>query len=348
MTEIDTSLAAWQAFFDNKTKGHETLVAGYLRYVAKLEERGLPPIFELRHLAKLVGVEEPLLVRVIENSGQFYREFAIPKRSGGERRIETPSPFLLHAQRWIGENILSKVELHEAVHGFAKGRSIVSNASVHLGQQAIMKLDLKDFFPSIHIRQVVKVFLWLGYPVSVSYFLASICCSQKRLPQGSAASPALSNIVARKLDKSLSTFAVERALAYTRYADDLTFSGENFGSTELSEVTWIIERSGFKINSGKTRLLKGRKQKIVTGVSISSGKLALPRKTVRSIKLEAYNLLKYGYFEHCKATNQRDPLLMERLLGRIGFWLQVDPTNKTALRLQREVTEYVKCFDKSL
>lgn len=348
MAEIDTSLAAWQAFFDERTRGHKELVAGYLRYVAKLEARGLPPVFELRHLAKLMGVQEPLLVRVIEDSDNFYREFRIPKRSGGERVIATPSPVLLEAQRWIVENILTKVELHDTVHGFAKGRSIVSNASVHLGQATVMKLDLKDFFPSIHIRQIVKVFLWLGYPVSVSYFLASLCCRQRKLPQGSAASPSLSNIVARNLDKSLHTFAEEKSLRYSRYADDLTFSGEEIGSTELSEVTWIIRQAGFKVNSEKTRILKGTKQKIVTGVSISSGKLALPRRTVRSIKLEAYHLLKHGYFAHARATGQLDPLLMERLLGRIGFWLQIDPNNKTALRLKNDVTEYAKGFDQSL
>ena len=110
----------------------------------------------------------------------------------------------------------------------------------------------------------------------------------------------------------MSKFAAENSLRYSRYADDLTFSGEEIGSTELSEATWIIRQAGFKLNSDKTRILKGNKQKIVTGVSISSGKLALPRSSVRSIKLEAYHLLKHGYFAHARATGQLD-------LNRAGF-----------------------------
>lgn len=326
-------------------RGNKDLVHGYIRYVRRLEERGLPPIFELKHLSEMIGVDERTLVQIIQCSDNFYRDFSIPKRLGGTREISVPSPVLLHAQRWINDEILSKLEVHSAAHGFVRGRSIVTNASVHLGNPELLKLDLENFFPSIHFRRIMKVFLKIGYPVGVSYFLSSLCCRKKRLPQGAATSPALSNMVSNRMDVSISRFSNDQGLNYTRYADDLILSGEKIDRSTLNKVSWIIKESGFSINKKKTRILKGKCQKIVTGVSISSGKLALPRSSVRAIKLEAYHILHRGYYCHAEATNNFDPILLERLVGRVGFWLQVDPSNLTAQTLLRELTKYVARFE---
>ncbi|MGO4909967.1 reverse transcriptase family protein [Pseudorhodobacter sp. W20_MBD10_FR17] len=285
------------------------------------------------------------MVQAVQNSNSFYRDFSIPKRLGGTRQISVPSPFLLHAQRWINDEILSKLEVHTAAHGFIKGRSIVTNARVHLGKPELLKMDLSDFFPTIHLRRVIKVFLKAGYPVGVSFFLASLCCRGKRLPQGAATSPSLSNIIAKSMDIEVTKYAEEAGLTYTRYADDLVLSGENIGRPELDRITWLIQEAGFVVNKKKTRILRGSTQKIITGISISSGKLALPRNTVREIKLEAYHILKRGYFDHARATNNFDPILMERLLGRVGFWLQVDPLNATAQSIKSRLTSYVTQFD---
>lgn len=338
----------WQTFFDERVKGRRDLVKGYLRYLEKLEKFGLPPIFELRHLSELLGLPESTLVRIVQATPSFYRTFSIPKRLGGKREIATPSPVLLDAQRWVLSEILTKLEVNNCCYGFVAGRSIVDNARQHLNKPVVLKVDLKDFFPSISQNQVMKVFLGLGYPVSVSYFLTRICCLNRSLPQGSATSPALSNLVSSRLDLGVRNYAEGKGLIYTRYADDLTFSGDDIGSTEISQVEYIVAQQGFKVNERKTRLLKGRKQKIVTGVSVSNGKLALPRNSVREIKLEAYHVLKRGYFEHCKSTGSRDPLLLERLWGRIGFWLQVDPENTAANRLKAELKKYIMEFDASL
>ncbi|QFS83608.1 Reverse transcriptase (RNA-dependent DNA polymerase) [Roseivivax sp. THAF40] len=194
----------------------------------------------------------------------------------------------------------------------------------------------------------MRIFLGVGYPVSVSYFLTRICCLNRRLPQGAATSPALSNLVASRLDLGLCSYADGKGITYTRYADDLTFSGDDIGSTEINQIKYIIEKQGFIVNEKKTRLLKGKKQKIITGISVSNGKLALPRSSIREIKLEAYHVLKRDYFEHSKTIGIRDPLLLERLLGRIGFWLQIDPENATANRLQSEIKNYIRRFDASL
>lgn len=347
MTDTHT-IQDWQTFFDERVKGRRELVKGYLLYLEKLEKLGLPPIFELRHLSKMLGVEESTLVRIVQTTPSFYRTFSIPKRLGGKREIATPSPVLLEAQRWVLSEVLTKLEVNDCCYGFVTGRSIVDNARQHLKKQVVLKIDLKDFFPSISQNQVMKIFLGVGYPVSVSYFLTRICCLSRSLPQGAATSPALSNLVASRLDLGLSSYADGKGLTYTRYADDLTFSGDYIGSTEISQIKYIVSQQGFRVNEKKTRLLEGKKQKIITGVSVSNGKLALPRNSVREIKLAAYHVLKRGYFEHSKSIGKRDPLLLERLLGRIGFWLQIDPENATANRLQAEIKKYIVEFDTSL
>jgi len=231
----------WQAFFDERVRGRRDLVDGYLKYVKKLEETELPPIFELRHLAELVGIDEGVLVRIVQSPATFYREFEIPKRLGGSRNISVPSPTVLSAQRWILSEILSKLEIHSCCYGFVLGRSIVDNARAHLGTKTLLKLDIKDFFPSISFRQVMKIFLGAGYPVAVSYFLARICCLNKSLPQGAATSPSLSNLVARRLDMGLAKYTANSGLTYTRYADDLAISGEAIGSTEIAQIQYIVE-----------------------------------------------------------------------------------------------------------
>ncbi|MDP2582292.1 retron St85 family RNA-directed DNA polymerase [Shimia thalassica] len=338
----------WQTFFDERVKGRRDLVKGYIRYLEKLENVGLPPIFELRHLSEMMGVPESTLVRIIQSTPSFYRTFSIPKRLGGAREIATPSPALLAAQRWVLSEILAKLQVNDCCYGFVAGRSIVDNARQHLNKKVVLKIDLKDFFPSVSQNQVMKIFLGVGYPVSVSYFLTRICCLNRSLPQGAATSPSLSNLVGSRLDLGLSEYAKDKGVTYTRYADDLTFSGDDIGSTEISQIKHIVAQQGFRVNDRKTRLLRGKKQKIITGVSVSNGKLALPRNSVREIKLEAYHVLKRGYFEHCKSTGIRDPLLLERLLGRIGFWLQIDPENVTANRLKTDIKAYITEFDTSL
>jgi RNA-directed DNA polymerase len=179
----------------------------------------------------------------------------------------------------------------------------------------------------------------------VSFFLSSLCFKEGHLPQGAATSPTLSNLVARRLDARLKGFAAKKSLRYTRYADDIIFSGTTIERDTINVSSEIIADEGFSVNHAKTQLLGLDSKKIVTGISITNGKLALPRKSIRMIKQEAHFLLKYGYFSHMDVTGKRDPILIERLLGRTAFWLQVDPGNTTARRLHESIAEYRDTLD---
>ncbi|WP_051369213.1 reverse transcriptase domain-containing protein [Psychromonas arctica] len=177
------------------------LVPQYMSYIEKLTSQNIPVIFEVEHLAKLIGIEYRALNKMVYGTNDFYREFKIPKRSGGERIISAPYPSLLLCQSWIYESILKSCSVHYSAHAYTTNKSIVTNAVQHLGAKALLKMDMKDFFPSISINWVVNFFSNLGYSNNVSHALASICCLDDGLPQGASTSPALSNILLMSFDR---------------------------------------------------------------------------------------------------------------------------------------------------
>jgi hypothetical protein len=197
----------WLKYFTNIGLKDE-VVEEHLKYIGPLLDKGLPVIFDFNHLCKLLGRQEDYLASAINASAHHYRKYKIPKRRGGYRSICAPYPALLECQQWINKNILEVVSLHSAAHGFCKSRSILTNASEHLGKHSLLKIDLKDFFPSIEKPRIINVFRNLGYNRKVSFYLAALCCLDDCLPQGAASSPALSNIVSFGLDVRLSALLI--------------------------------------------------------------------------------------------------------------------------------------------
>jgi RNA-directed DNA polymerase len=316
----------WDAFFEGIIKSPVYLGA-FRVFVRTLVSKELPIIFETRHLAFYFGVSEEALNSMVNGTESFYREFRIPKRKGGTRKISTPWPSLLKIQRWILENILSKVNFPEVAHGFISGRSILSNAKTHLGNKCLLKMDIEGFFPSISINRIVTIFKNLGYPPNVSFYLARLCCLQEKLPQGAATSPCLSNIVLKRTDSRLAGLAKSYDLAYSRYADDMTFSGSHIPVKFIDLVDDVVKYEGFRINEEKTKLIRGHKKKIVTGISVSGDNMKLPRKTIRSLKQELFYIKKLGLLNHLDKIKVNDPVYLERILGKFHFWKQIEPGN---------------------
>ena len=214
----------WRKYFQSLGL-QEDLIEIYIGYVERMLGAGLPVIFEFSHLARLLGRTPEYLASAINCPARHYRVFNIPKRNGGYREISAPYPALLECQQWINDNILVKIKPHSSAQGFIKNKSIINNATPHLSQPCLLKVDIKNFFPSISFRRVIKLFQNLGYPQNISFYLSSLCCLNEALPQGAATSPSLSNIVLRRLDNRLSGISKKSELNYTRYADDMTFSG---------------------------------------------------------------------------------------------------------------------------
>lgn len=320
----------WSEFILQNIRGKKTQEA-LISYIKKLIIKGAPVILDFNHLSELLGLHKQILANIVYSSDSFYYSFDIPKRNGKTRKVSAPFPALLNAQKWIYENILINQPLHPNSKGFRKNISIKHNAEAHLNQRCILKMDLENFFPSIKINRVISIFRNLGYTKKISYYLSAICCYQGVLPQGGATSPCLSNIIAKRLDYRLTGLTNKFGFKYTRYADDLTFSGEAIPVRFITYVENIVRDEGFIVNSTKTKLIVGNKQKIITGISISSGRMTIPKKVKREIRKNVHYILSRGLFNHQKHIDSRDPIYLERLIGYLHFWRSIEPKNNYVL-----------------
>lgn len=317
-------------------------------YIASLLEREFPVILGINHLAKLIGVDSDTLKSMVMSSKSFYRSFCIPKRRGGERQIDAPYPSMLKVQSWIYSNILSKIEVNDAAMGFVPERSIVDNAFVHNGKKCLLMMDVKDFFPSIKWYKVYSVFRKIGYPKNISQYLASLCCLNGCIPQGAVTSPSLSNIICRRLDVRVFKLARAYNVVYTRYADDVTFSGEYIPKKIVGFVTDIFKEEGFELQDKKTKLIRGQHRKIVTGISVSSGKLTVPKNKRRQVRQAIFYIRRYGLKEHQEYIGNKDPIYLRRLIGYLHFWQSVEPSNRfveEAISFLNEQCSVIKSVD---
>ena len=286
---------------------------------AKPLKSGLPEIASPKALADLIGI--PLAeLRFLAYDGALsrtshYQRFTIPKKTGGERLISAPMPRLKRAQYWVLDNLVGKVPVHEAAHGFVPGRSIVTNAERHVGREVVVNLDLKDFFPTLTFRRVKGKFRGLGYPEAVATVLALVCTEPdtdeieldgerlfvsrgpRRLPQGAPTSPMLTNLVCTRLDTRLSVLAASLGFTYTRYADDMTFSasGEGAGKVAilLKVIREIVTNEGFTVHPDKTRVMRRGRRQEVTGLTVNE-RVAVPRDTLRRFRALLHGIAKDG------------------------------------------------------
>lgn len=304
------------------------LISRYVPYVEKCIEIGVPPIFEDRHLALLLGREIGDMYNMIHGTGKFYRSFRIRKRSGGTREIMAPYPSLLECQRWINDKILSTVNLSKSATGYRKGYSILTNANRHCGRETLIKIDIRNFFPSIEFRRVMSVFSKLGYPKNVSYALARLCTLNDHLPQGAATSPAISNIICKKMDDQFFRLCKKKSLRYTRYSDDIAISGREIPKGTIRHFFEIIESYGFEVNEEKFRIIDGQSKKILTGIDISSGIPRVPRSFRRAVMRDSYFVWSSGLASHVARRRLFEPNYLEQLLGRLNFWRSIEPDNE--------------------
>lgn len=280
--------------------------------------------------ANLLGVEARQLKEILQNVSAHYQEFWMRKRKGGYRMISAPNEKLQSIQTIINFRILLPVTMiHPAAVGFRIGHSVVDNANPHLGKRYVLKMDIHDFFFSIRSLRVKKAFEKIGYPENVSKVLGALCCLHRHLPQGAPTSPSLSNIVSYEMDRKLAALAAEYGLTYTRYADDLTFSGDVFPKEQIiPRIKQIIRDEKFEPNYKKTRFINEYGKKIITGVSISSGvKLTIPKARKREIRKNVYFILTKGLAEHQRRIGSNDPVYLKRLIGELCYWWSIEQDN---------------------
>lgn len=319
----------WKSYF--RSRGiRSDLSSQYLDYIKPLAKRGLPVIFDAGHLCELLGRTPEFLARASCAPDSFYRNFSIPKKSGGLRNISSPYPSLKECQRWIATQIVGRLPLHASATAYRAGSSIVSNVTPHLATDShLLVVDLKDFFPSISKKRLIGWFSALGYNFEVSIALASLCCLDGHLPQGSPASPHLSNAICSFLDRRLAGVASKFDLTYTRYADDICFSGKYIPPAVLDLVDTAVSESGFTLNPEKTRaLMPSATSKILTGINIASGAARLPRNRRRKISHVMHFIETFGYISHRSKLKISDSKYLLRLRGELEYWRMIEPTNE--------------------
>ncbi len=319
---------------------------------SKLALAGLPQVGTAAELAEAIGIELKKLRWLTYHRRAatvcHYIRFTIPKRSGGERAISSPRPLLRRAQSWVKEQILDRLGVSDEAHGFVRERSIVSNAGPHAGHDVVINVDLKDFFPTFTFKRVKGFFRKVGYGEAIATMLALLCTEPPRvatrvgdklyhvalgdrvLPQGACTSPALTNLMCRRLDRRLAGLARKSGLAFTRYADDITFSGD--GAVPIPKILGglrrIVEDEGLAVHPDKTRVLrKGRRQE-VTGLVVNE-RVGVSRAVRRRLRAIIHNVRKNGLASQNRAGH-RD--FAAHLRGVVSFVQMVDADAGRRLR----------------
>jgi retron-type reverse transcriptase len=264
---------------------------------------------------------------------------------------KAPHLDLAAAQRWIFQNILLLLPTHSAAHGFVKGKSIRTNALPHVGRHVLVNADLKDFFPTITFHRVCGAFEQLGYSPAAATILALLCTESPRrtveyagkifhvatgpraLPQGACTSPALSNLISRRLDSRLAGIATKLGWQYTRYADDLSFSADAESEPDkktgylLARIRHIAQDEGFQVNEKKTRVLKRSTAMAVTGVIVNR-RPGIRRREVRRLRAILHNAKKYGLAGQNRGNH---PHFVSQLRGRIELVKMINPSQAQPL-----------------
>ena len=265
------------------------------RYQGLFTQRllSLPILQSIDDLAIRTRLPVSLISKYLRNNTRYYKHLVLKKKTGGFRPIDNPNVELKALQRWILKNLLINLSPSIYAKGFIKGISITENAAPHSGNQYILSIDLKDFFSTVKASHVFTVFKAVGYSKKISYALTSICTLNGVLPQGAPTSPALSNLVCLRLDQRIGKYCDNKALTYTRYADDITISGNKLAVIRKAWriVRLIIESEGYFINKNKEILSGPQSQRKVTGLIVTP-KVGLGREKYNHYRKEIFILVK--------------------------------------------------------
>lgn len=299
----------------------------YLAYSKELFDNNLPIISSPEHFSLLVGLEHQYVCNMAYASGRFYRHFSIPKSNGKTRNIDEPLPDLKFVQSWILHNILEKCSVSDYAKAYLKGRTLKHNARFHRAQKVVVTMDIKNFFPSISVKDITKIFENMGYYHDLSCFLAYLCSLNNVLPQGAPTSPYLSNLRMIALDEKISKYTSQKSIRYTRYADDLTFSGDFNPHFLINDISTIVYNEGFSINPEKTRVARSNARQEVTGIVVNSH-MQISKEKRKQIRQQIYYIRKYGLESHLERIEENRANYLNHLLGQINFALFVNPKDE--------------------
>lgn len=301
-------------------------LADFLLSLRLLEHTGWPPEKQLACLYALSN-----------HSERHYSSFSIQKRDGTTRNLLAPDPLLKKIQQNILHHVLEGLTISPRATAYHRGADILQNASGHKGQKVVLKMDITDFFGSITFPLVCRsAFPRSHFPPEVAVLLTHLCCYRDYLPQGAPTSAAISNLVLKPFDDYIDKWCRERNIVYTRYCDDMAFSGDFDTKPVVNKVRNFLYSMGFEINERKTRIMSRHQRQLVTGLVVNE-KPQPSREYRVKLRQEIYYCRKHGVASHLARMNDSRYLppgpeqaewYLRSLLGKVDFVLHTDPHNQ--------------------
>lgn len=283
---------------------------------------------ELSSIEKDLGFSAKTLYGLSNSLEKHYHTVYLPKSDGSKRKLSVPDLILKLVQKSIADNILIQCPISKYAKAYKPGSSIQKNARPHVGKKKILKLDIEGFFDHILYSRVKDtVFYEEKYSESIRILLTMLCYYNDSLPQGAPTSPAITNIIMYDFDETVGDFCIKKKIAYTRYCDDMTFSGCFDEREIISFVKGELRKLGLFLKNRKTAVISASKRQVVTGIVVNE-KMNVTKDYKKTIRQEIYYIKKFGLDEHLKRLGISDKQqYVLSLKGRIAFVLQTIPNN---------------------
>lgn len=282
---------------------------------------------ELSSLARDLGFDAKTLYAVSNSLGKHYRQVCLPKKDGGVRTLSVPDPLLKTIQRRITQVLLVHMPVSPYATAYRYGGSTCRNASPHVGQPVLLKLDIQHFFDRILYSSVKdRAFPSEIYAEPLRVLLTMLCYHGQSLPQGAPSSPAITNILFFDFDQAVGAWCTDQQIRYTRYCDDMTFSGLFSPENVIAFVEGQLRPLGLFLNPKKTQVLSSGQRQVVTGLVVNE-KVGVPAHYLRTLRQELYYCRKYGVSSHMAHLGVAEPetRYLMQLLGKVNYVLHVTP-----------------------
>ena len=280
-------------------------------------------------LEKDLGFSKRTLYTAANHMHKHYHSVRIPKGNGEYRQLYVPSEALKMLQRCINTRLLSLEEISPYATAYKPGGSTKMNARLHIGKPVLLKLDIKHFFDNLSYKHLTeKVFTQERYSEQISALLSILCLYMGALPQGAPTSPTISNIIMCDFDNVVGEWCNKKGIAYTRYCDDMTFSGDFEPQEVIKLVKRELKKLDLSLNKKKTIVVRKGQKQTVTGIVVNE-KLSIPNSYKKKIRQEIYYCMKFGVESHLEKANIAETAesYIPKILGRINYVLSIEPNN---------------------
>ena len=308
------------------------------KYLTESKYNELLSSFNLVNTSDIKKINK-ILYGISNNIDLNYEEIIIKKKNKGLRYLNEPSPILKSIQKRILKNVLEEKMISKCAYAYKKGLSTILNAKNHVGRKVILKLDIENFFDNINFYKVYNsCFNESLYPKKLGMLLTNLCVYNDKLPQGAPTSGYISNIVLRDFDCNIEAYCKDKNINYTRYSDDMTFSGDFDIRKLIKYVKELLYKEGFRLNKSKIKVVLNTTRQQVTGIVVNE-KINLSKNYKRKIRQEVYYVLKYGVKSHIKKRNINLSCnkYLSVLLGKINYVLTVNPNDKEFINYKKEI-----------